>query len=76
MLKVETPKMPVSAILGEVFKINRVVGKLGRGGGGSLGVKVFYHGLQDVSWGGGQKKFTYNIRGASKRCKKKKWKSA
>ena len=33
MLKVETPKMPVSAILGEVFKINRVVGKLGRGEG-------------------------------------------
>ena len=57
MLNVENQKMPVSAIIEEVLKINRLVE-----GGGSW---CFYHGLQDVSLSheGRPETFTYNIRG-------------
>ena len=47
-LNVKTPEMLVFSILEEVLKLKRVIGGVGM---------VFYHGLQESSWGEeGQKK--------------------
>ena len=43
-LNVNTPEMLVFSILEEVLKLKRVIGGVGM---------VFYHGLQERSWGGG-----------------------
>ena len=54
------------ANLEEVLKINRVVG-----GGGVMFFLPCFAGCFMKRGGGGQEKFTYNIKGASKKCKGK-----